>query len=75
MLHGYWELHYSYLNWRFLWSITNDVEKCFDISNYDENDKRTLLIGKNEKLVCLFKDALGGKIIKEFIGLRAKTNA
>ena len=52
--------------------IANNVEKWFERSNYDENDKRPLPIGKNKKVISLFKDELGGKIIKEFIGLRAK---
>ena len=51
----------------------NDVEKWFDISNYDENDKSPLPIGKNKKVIGLFKDELGGKIMIEFVGLRAKT--
>ena len=55
--------------------IANDVEKWFDTSNYDEDDKRLLPTGKNKKLICLFKDELGGKIIKEFVGLRAKIYA
>ena len=55
--------------------IVNDVEKWFDTSNYGEDDKRPLLIGKNKKLIGLFKDELGGKITKEFVGLRAKTYA
>ena len=38
--------------------IANDVEKWFDISNYDENDKRPLPIGKNKKVIGLFKDEL-----------------
>ena len=29
--------------------IANDVEKWFDTSNYDENEKRPLPIGKNKK--------------------------
>ena len=29
--------------------ISNDVEKWFDTSNYDKNDKRPLPIGKNKK--------------------------
>ena len=29
--------------------IFNDVERWFDASNYDKNDKRTLLMGKNKK--------------------------
>ena len=45
------------------------------ISNYNENDKRPLPIGKNKKVVGLFKDELGGKIIKEFVALRAKAYA
>ena len=55
--------------------IANDVEKWFDISNYDENDDRPLPIGKNKKEISFFKDELGGKIMKEFSGLRAKTYA
>ena len=34
---------------RFYKDIANDVEKWFDLSNYDENDKRPLPIGKNKK--------------------------
>ena len=44
--------------------IANDVEKWFDTSNYDEDDKRLLPIGKNKKVIGLFKDELGGKIMK-----------
>ena len=55
--------------------IANDVEKWIDTSNYNENDKRPLPIGKNKKVIGLFKDELGGKIMKEFCGLRAKTYA
>ena len=38
--------------------ISNNVEKQFDTSNYDEDDKRPLLIGKNKKVIGLFKDEL-----------------
>ena len=55
--------------------IANEVEKWFDTSNYDENDKRPLPIGQNKKVIGLFKDELGGKIVKEFVVLRAKTNS
>ena len=55
--------------------IAKDVEKWFDTSNYDENDKRSLPIGKNKKAIGLFKDELGGKIMKDFFGLRTKTYA
>ena len=48
-------------------------QKWFDTSNYGKNDNRTLPIGKNEKVIALFKDELGGKIMIEFVRLRAKT--
>ena len=53
--------------------IANDVEKWFDISNYDKNDDRLLPIGKNKKVIGFLKDELGGKIVKVFFGVRAKT--
>ena len=59
----------------FFQDISNDVEKWFDTSNFDKNDKRPLPIGKNKKVPGLFKDELGGKIIIEVITLRLKTYA
>ena len=55
--------------------IANGVERWFDTSNYNENDKRPLPIGKNKKVIGLFKDEFGGKIITEFVALRAKAYA
>ena len=55
--------------------IANDVEGWYDTSNFDENDKRPLPIGKNKKVISLFNDELGGKIMIEFIALRAKAYA
>ena len=52
--------------------INNDVERWFATSNYDKNDKRPLQTGTNKKVIGLFKDKLGGKILKEFCALRAK---
>ena len=52
--------------------IGNDIEKWFDTSNYDEDDKNLLPIGKNKNVIGLFKDELGGKIMIEFAGPRAK---
>ena len=49
--------------------ISNDVEGWFDTSNYDKNNKRPLPIGKNKKVLGLFKDELGGKIITEVVAL------
>ena len=59
----------------FFKDISNDVERWFDTSNYDKNDKRPLQIGMNKKLIGMFKDELGGKVMKEFCVLRAKTYA
>ena len=56
----------------FFENISNDVEEWYDTSIYDENDKRPLPIGKNKKVIGLFKDELGGRIMKEFCELRAK---
>ena len=53
--------------------IANDVEKSFDTSNYDENYKRPLPIGKSKKVIGLLKGELRRKIIKEFVVVRAKT--
>ena len=54
-------------------NISDDVERWFDTSNYDENDKRPLPIGKNKKVLGLSKDKLGGKIIAEVVALRENT--
>ena len=35
--------------------IGNDVNRWFDTSNYDENDKRPLSIGENEKVIGFLK--------------------
>ena len=55
--------------------IANDVETQFNTSNYDENDERPLPIGKNKKVIVIFKDESSGKIIIEFVALRAKAYA
>ena len=36
--------------------ISDHVEKCYDISNYDKDDNRPLSIGINKKVPSLFKD-------------------
>ena len=55
----------------FFEDISNDVERWFDTSNYDKNDKRPLQIGVNQKVIGMFKDELRGNIIKEFCAFRA----
>ena len=52
--------------------IVDDVDRWFDTSNYDKDDNRPLPIGKNKKVIGKFKDELDGKIIIEFVALRAK---
>ena len=59
----------------FFEDISNDVERWFDTSNYDKNDKRPLPKGMNKKVPGLFKDELGGKIITEVVALRVRTYA
>ena len=51
--------------------IADDVEKRFDISNYECD--RPLPIGKNKKVIGLIKGELRGKIMTEFVALRPKT--
>ena len=51
--------------------IAEDTETRFVTSNYELN--RPLTKGKNKKVIGLMKDELGGKIMKTFVGLRAKT--
>ena len=55
--------------------IANDVERWLDTSDYDENDKRTLPVGMNKKVIALFKDELGQKIMEGFCVFRAKAYA
>ena len=53
--------------------IAQDINKWFDTSNCDKNDKRPLPIGINKRVIGKFKDELGGKIMIQFCALRAKT--
>ena len=59
----------------FFEDINNDVERWFDTSNYEKNDKRPHVIGKNKKVIGMFKNEFGGKIMKKFCVPRAKTYA
>ena len=51
--------------------IADDIEKISDTSNYEVN--RPLPTGKNEKVIGLMKDELGGKVMTEFVALIPKT--
>ena len=50
---------------------SEDVETRFDTSNFELD--RPLPKGKNNKVIGLMNDELGGMIMKEFVRLRAKT--
>ena len=52
--------------------ISEDVKDKFDTSDYPENHPSGIPTGINKKVLGMFKDEAAGKIIKEFVGLRAK---
>ena len=52
--------------------ISSDVHSKFDTSNFSENHPSGIPVGANKKVVGMFKDEAGGKIIEEFVELRAK---
>ena len=55
--------------------IAADVEERFDTSGYSKDDARPVPIGKNKKKIGLMKDELCGKVMTEFVALRAKLYA
>ena len=56
----------------FFKDIADDVKKWVHTYSYDENEKRTLAIGKNKKALGFLKDELRGKIIKEICAIGLK---
>ena len=55
--------------------IAKDVKKRFDTSRYSKDYNGPLPIEKNKKVIDMMKDELGGKIMTEFVALRAKIYA
>ena len=52
--------------------ISADVKHRFDTSNYPPDHPSGIPSGFNKKVLGMFKDEAGGKVIDEFVGLRAK---
>ena len=52
--------------------ISGDVKDRFDTSDYPENHPSGIPTGINKKVLGMFKNEAAGKIIIEFVGLRAK---
>ena len=52
--------------------ISGDIRDRFDTSDYKEDHPSKIPTGINKKVLGMFKDEAAGKIIKEFVGLRAK---
>ena len=55
--------------------ISGDVHGLFDTSNFPKGHSSGIEVGCNKKVVGMFKDEAGGKIISEFVGLRPKLYA
>ena len=52
--------------------ISDDVKHRFDTSDYPPNHPSGIPSGVNKKVLGMFKDEAGGKVIDEFVGLRAE---
>ena len=52
--------------------ISADVKQRFDTSKYPPHHPSGIPSGLNKKVIGMFKDEAGGKVIDEFVGLRAK---
>ena len=50
----------------------SDVETWFDTSEFDARHPSGIQTNVNKKQIGMMKDEAGGKIIQEFVGLRAK---
>ncbi len=47
--------------------ISGDVWRFFDASNYPKDHPSKIPTGKNKKVIGMFKDEAGGKIIQGFV--------
>ena len=52
--------------------ISVDVKHTFDTSDYPPNHPSGILYGFKKKVLVVFKDEAGDKVIDEFVWLRAK---
>ena len=52
--------------------IRVDVKHSFDTSDYPPGHPSGIPFGFNKKVLCMFKDEVAGKVMDEFVGLRAK---
>ena len=52
--------------------ISEDVKHKFDTSDYPPSHPSGIPSGFNKMVLGMFKDEAGGKVIDEFVGLRAK---
>ena len=52
--------------------ITPYVYELFDTSEFTKGHPSNIPTGLNKKVIGMFKDEVGGKVITEFVGLRAK---
>ena len=55
--------------------ITPHIQERFDTSNYPADHPSGIPSGVNKKVIGMFKDECGGKIMKGFVGLRPKAYA
>ena len=65
-------LMYEIQTENFYKDISADVNHSFDTSDYPPNHPSGIPSGFNKKVLGMFKDEAGGKVIEEFVGLRAK---
>ena len=52
--------------------ITPYIRELFDTNEFTKGHPSNIPTGLNKKVIGMFKDEVGGKVITEFVGLRAK---